>query len=269
MYWLYFSRWYNISKCRIIFDLSKVNVVSFNVNGLRNELKRRSIFNLLKYDNNHIILLQETHSMVKDEQVWSNEWGSKIYFAHGTNFSRGVMVMFHRNFPVIVEDLRYDKQGRYIILDLKIGEIKFILSNVYGPNEDDEDFFIRWFQVLESRDNSSMLLAGDFNCSLDPEYDLFNNNGLNHTRKRITLQESLDVCELVDIWRIRNPDKKVFTWRKPNSRQLIMSRLDYFLVSQDLSLRVISADIKPKFISDHSRIVMTVDFSKAHRGKGF
>lgn len=78
-------------------DMSKVNVVSFNVNGIRSEQKRRAIFHYLKYFKSHIILLQETHSVKEDEVLWSNEWGAKIVFNHGNNYSRGVAVLFHKD----------------------------------------------------------------------------------------------------------------------------------------------------------------------------
>lgn len=87
-------------------NYANVNVVSFNVNGLRNEAKRRAIFNYLKYFNSHIIMLQETHSSQDDETVWSNEWDSKIYFCHGTKTARGVLVMISRDLSVQMEAIR-------------------------------------------------------------------------------------------------------------------------------------------------------------------
>lgn len=56
-------------------DLSNINVVSFNVNGLRNQAKRRKIFNYLKNASSHVVLLQETHSTPEVEKLWSSEWG--------------------------------------------------------------------------------------------------------------------------------------------------------------------------------------------------
>ena len=33
-----------------------------------------------------------------------------------------------------------DKEGRYIIVDLEVGELTLTLCNVYAPNTDDLDF---------------------------------------------------------------------------------------------------------------------------------
>ena len=38
--------------------------------------------------------------------------------------------------------------------------------------------------------------------------------------------------DLVDVWRIRNPNKRNFTWRQ--KKPLIQRRLDYWLISDGL-----------------------------------
>ena len=53
-----------------------INLTSFNVNGLRMELKRNTIFNKLRPTHN-IIFLQETHSSKEIENKWKNEWGGE------------------------------------------------------------------------------------------------------------------------------------------------------------------------------------------------
>ncbi len=49
---------------------------SFNVNGLKQDMKRNSIFTKLKPSNN-IILHQETHSSKEIENKWKHEWGGR------------------------------------------------------------------------------------------------------------------------------------------------------------------------------------------------
>ena len=48
--------------------------------------------------------------------------------------------------------------------------------------------------------------------------------------------------DLVDIWRIRNPTVKRFTWRQ--KKPIIQRRLDYWLVSDSLQDDIDSVDIK-------------------------
>lgn len=252
-----------------MYDFSRIKVVSFNVNGLRSEQKRRSIFNYLKYFKADIILLQETHSTCEDETVWTNEWGAKVIFNHGTNFSKGVAVLFQRGLPFKTDIIWRDLDGRYIVLEINLNDFKFVIANIYGPNQDRPEFFINLFDTIEKRENDSMLLGGDFNASLNPEMDLYNHSGSMHVKKREVINEYMELKDLRDVWRLKHPQDKVFTWRKPNVNQLIMSRLDYFLVSQDLFLRTNKIEICTKYISDHSRVVLELDLSQTKRGKGF
>ena len=47
---------------------------------------------------NGIVLLQETHSSVKDESKWRKEWGEDLYLNHGSNNSRGTLIAFSNEF---------------------------------------------------------------------------------------------------------------------------------------------------------------------------
>ena len=70
--------------------------------------------------------------------------------------------------------------------------------------------------------------GGGFNVVLDTDLDCSGGNpSKNDSTKNIS-----DLCldfDLVDIWRIRNPETKRFTWRQ--KRPLIQRRLDYLQVT--------------------------------------
>ena len=72
---------------------------------------------------------------------------------------------------------------------------------------------------------------------------------------------------LLDIWRIRHPDEYRFTWYK--NKPIVKERLDFFLISADLSTRVLISDIDPRFCSDHAIPLIEVDFGECCRGPGF
>ena len=58
----------------------------------------------------------------------------------------------------------------------------------------------------------------------------------------------------MDIWRIRNPETKRFTWRQKNP--LIQRRLDYWLISDACQEDIEKTDIISSINSDHSAIVL-------------
>lgn len=66
-----------------------VKIISHNVNGIRDFVKRRKLFNSYKNRSADIICLQEIFSNHRDEKFWSSEWGNQIIFSHGTNNSCG------------------------------------------------------------------------------------------------------------------------------------------------------------------------------------
>ena len=73
-----------------IFNLWQ-HVISFNARGLRQQKKRRQLFSYFPNSKaDTIILLQETHSCITDEQQWTHEWSNGIIFSHGSTNSRGL-----------------------------------------------------------------------------------------------------------------------------------------------------------------------------------
>ena len=84
--------------------------------------------------------------------------------------------------------------------------------------------------------------------------------------KLIKIKETLDLC---DIWRIRNPKSKRFTFHQNHVSGRIKRRLDYCQISNFLQETVIRANVLASFCNDHSPIIFTFTFeSNSKRGKG-
>ena len=75
----------------------KFNVMTFNVRGLRNQVKRRSIFCFLKDQNCEAYFLQESYSEPNDKIIWRSEWGGVIFFSHGSTHSKGVCILMNHS----------------------------------------------------------------------------------------------------------------------------------------------------------------------------
>ena len=109
--------------------------MSLNVRGLSKPLKRRKAFRLFHKQNVDVIFLQETFSSATNIQVWEHEWGGKIYSYHGTNHSRGVAILFNPKLDFTVESYTRDSNGRIIIVSIVLDKEKFVLANIYSPND--------------------------------------------------------------------------------------------------------------------------------------
>ena len=116
-----------------------------------------------------------------------------------------------------------DPLGRYIILKAEIKDKIYVLVNIYAPNKDKEivTFLNKLVKTLQNEELDSenyIVIGGDFNCPLSPTID--KKGGTLIHRKSVT---SCNVClqsqlDLVDIWRIKNPDVKTFKWSKKSPR---------------------------------------------------
>ena len=104
-----------------------VLISSFNCRGLRDKKKRNELFLSLRNNYNGLVLLQETHSVTSDEDIWQKEWGNFIYYCHGTSAkSRGIAIWVPHNFEILVTDVKHDSKGCLLLLDCTIEGNNFI-----------------------------------------------------------------------------------------------------------------------------------------------
>ena len=78
---------------------------------------------------------------------------------------------------------------------------------------------------MEADADHRIIVGGDFNVILDP--DLHGSGGKPKFKESCKKIENL--CFAFDIWRIRNPGLKRFSWRQKNPA--IQRRLDYWLIN--------------------------------------
>ena len=128
-------------------SLDKLSISSFNCRGLRDKLKRNSVFNWLKSKYLGLFFLQETHSIGTDESIWTKEWNGKIYFSHGNSQSKGVAVLIPEVLVGIVNvsQVTSDPEGRFIVLDCEIEGNAMVLFNIYAPTKDKVNSQLNFF----------------------------------------------------------------------------------------------------------------------------
>ena len=146
---------------------------------------------------------------------------------------------------------------------------KVTLLNLYGPSSGDNDtFFENICTLLDHFSDNPIIIGGDFNCTLNHLNDTKNYTTVNNRpRMRLKINELMGRHNLIDIFRSRYPDKKAFTWRKFNTNK--QARLDYFLVSEELSDEISNIEIKSKYKSDHSTVVLSFNHSNFIRDRTF
>ena len=68
-----------------------------------------------------------------------------MFFSHGTNHSKGVMILINPSLECKIERRITDKNGRFIILKLSFDEHSIVLVNIYAPNDAQQqlEFFFK------------------------------------------------------------------------------------------------------------------------------
>ena len=250
--------------------MDNCKIISLNTRGLRAEKKRRELYTYLCNKNCDIMCLQETHSTMDDENLWQLQWGGKILYAHGTSQSKGVCILISRKVEQNVKILESncDPNGRYIIAVLQIGERIVVLANVYAPNQDDPNFFQQLIQNIARTNQAEIILLGDFNLVLSPELDR-SEKVQYHPRSHKVLLNYIESDDLIDLWRCKHPDKRIYSWYKKCSNTACGSRIDFALMSAGVANCVTDIDYKYGYQTDHSMLEINLCNQKQTRGPGY
>ena len=247
--------------------MTQVKIASMNVRGLANRLKRKKIMNYIKSKKIKIMCLQETHLQIEDEAMWQTESNTQIIFNHGESSSRGVCIMLDKNLKPIINKISRDESGRILILDLIVNDQKITVANIYAPNEDDPEFFMQLFKLLEQHDNQQLIIVGNFNLVMETSLDASNIERKNNSNALELCKQYFEQLMLVDIWRDLNPEKRLFTWSRAKPK-FTASCIDMFIINY--GLRAFSSPtIEPGFSTDHSLITLRITFEKQMRGQGY
>ena len=130
---------------------------------------------------------------------------------------------------------KQDTHGNFIVVDLEIEGKRLTLVNLYGPNEDSPEFYIKLAEILEEYNNDTYILCGDFNLVQDQYLDTYNYVNINNPKAKdyvLTMKEDFN---LVDPFRELHNQTIRYTWRKINPVK--QARLDFFLISDSLMPR--------------------------------
>ena len=119
--------------------MNNLSLISNNVKGFEAISKRIKIFDYLKnyVTSNGFIFLQETHSSVKDEKLWIDEFEGQLFFSHGKTNSCGVAIGFVGKKALNILNIKHNL-GRILVIEVKIDDSVFVLINIYNANTESE-----------------------------------------------------------------------------------------------------------------------------------
>lgn len=92
-------------------------MLSLNVRGIRSFDKRKSLFHwLVNGKCDFFFFYKKLIALFGVENIWKSQWRGDIFFSHGSEHSKGVMILFKEKFDYEIKIKRVDEQGRFITL---------------------------------------------------------------------------------------------------------------------------------------------------------
>lgn len=246
--------------------------ISWNVNGIR-ACVTKGFLDYFKEVDADIFCLQETK--LQEGQIDLNLEGYYEYWNYAQKKGYSGTAIFTKKKPISVaygmNIEEHDNEGRVITLEFE----DFYFITVYTPNSQNElkrlDYRMKWEddfrEYLKKLDAiKPVIVCGDLNVA-HQEIDL-KNPKTNRKNAGFTDEEREKLSILlndgfIDTYRYFNPKKEnIYSWwsyrfnaRKNNSGW----RIDYFLVSEKLKDRLVSADIHTEILgSDHCPVELII-----------
>nr|WP_282919031.1 exodeoxyribonuclease III [Levyella massiliensis] len=250
-----------------------LKLISWNVNGLRAQVRKGFLEKLEALDPD-ILCLQEIK--LSEGQLALDLEHYEEYYNYAERKGYSGTAIFTKKKPLSVTYgigiPEHDQEGRVITMAFE----SFILVTCYTPNSKRglerldyrqvwEDAFLAYLKKLE--EDKPVVVCGDLNVAHN-DIDLAN-PASNHKNAGFTDEERAKFNQLldngfIDTFRYFHPDEtEAYTWWSnfANSRaRNIGWRIDYFLASEALKPRLISASIHADVMgSDHCPVELQLD----------
>jgi exodeoxyribonuclease-3 len=268
-----------------------MKIIAFNVNSLRNIIKKNNLVDLIENEDPTILCMSETKltcPIIDTQKIMEEKVKGYKYRYYSTCSEKGGYAgtaIFSKKEPKNViyglydknnQDFNLDKEGRVITLEFK----KFFLVHVYTPNSGIalqrlhyrttiwDPAFKKW--LLHLQKSKPIIVCGDLNVA-NEEIDLKNPKSNHKTagftdEERESFKKILKEVELIDTYRYKYPTKEEYsywTYRMNARAKNVGWRIDYFLVSKNIINKVKKSKILTDVMgSDHAPIKLNLSFKE-------
>jgi len=256
-----------------------LELATWNVAGLQAPDKLGSLVSNCRTLSPMVFLLQETHLPLSSLPLISSMWRGSVFLSphpDSPTSKAGVMILVKDIPDLSVLGSEIHTPGHSLSIHVKWMDEEFWIWNIYAPAEPGPR--LAFFQSLSPPPPSLVahcLIGGDFNC-LPSSLDRIGGRSRGITATSPALHTFTGSLDLVDCWRIQNPDIKdatCFSIRAfGEDNALIASRLDRWYSPRSLNSRL-TCDIDHTargITSDHRLVTLKLAAPAiTDRGKGF
>lgn len=233
-----------------------LRIVSWNVRGTLDKIKRGAILKFAKRAHADVLLLQETHLMGTKALCFQRFGYTQVFHSGFVRGSRGVAILVHHRAFFIHTKTWHDTQGRYLFVYGTINGEPLVLGSVYAPPPLSWGLVEILIALWTDLPDSPTVVGGDWNDVLDVVRDRWRRGGPPESCPPTKLCSLTKGLGWVDSWRLIHGATQGYTYISAPHESF--SRLDYLFVSRGMEGRVAAADILPRGLSDHSPVALTL-----------
>lgn len=244
---------------RILRDMSlhlpmaTLKLLTWNVRGIRDPVKRSAVFSLLKKQRADVVVLVETHTEGPMHRALTHPWIGWVFHSVHTSHSRRVSISIARTTHFELQGSEIDPMGRYVLLKAKLlGDLILILAFYVRPPFN-STVLVAGFDFMALYPNIPAIWLGDFNNVLDPALDRMSRSApLPVSPHPTRFARLLTDFNLADTWRARNPTSRAYSCFSTSHHS--MSSIDLILVSKTLLPRLTDIGFSPRSLPllDHT-----------------
>ena len=236
---------------------SYLSIVTLNVNGLNDPIKRRRVSDWIKKQDPSICCLQETHFRQKDTYSLKIKGWRTIYHSNGPQKKAGVAILISDKLKFTPKTVVRDEEGHYIILKGSIQQEDLTILNIYAPNVGAAKYINQLITKVKKYLDNNTLILGDFNLALSI---LDRSSKHNISKETRALNDTLDQMDFTDIYRTLHPNSTEYTFF--SSAHGTFSRIDHILGHKSGLNRYQKIGIVPCIFSDHNALKLELNHNK-------
>ena len=240
-----------------------VRTGSLNVRGFRDVIKVKALYNYFIDQKLDVICIQDTHSSPDIEIKLRSLWPGESEWHHQTTQQGGVAILVRKGLSIEVTNR--DENGRILFAKILDNDtIKQRVSSCYAPTSKyptQQQTFLNDLITFDELNPSQTYHGGDFNTILS---SLDGNYFEKRTKYGRDLKNWLDNNNMVDTYRISNPETKIYTWSNKKHK----SRIDFWLCDETLATNISVSKITKSILTDHKLITINTIDEENMWGKG-
>ena len=236
---------------------SYLSIVTLNVNGLNDPIKRRRVSDWIKKQDPSICCLQETHFRQKDTYSLKIKGWRTIYHSNGPQKKAGVAILISDKLKFTPKTVVRDEEGHYLKLKGSIQQEDLTILNIYAPNVGAAKYINQLLTKVKKYLDNNTLILGDFNLALSI---LDRSSKQNISKETRALNDTLDQMDFTDIYRTLHPNSTEYTFF--SSAHGTFSRIDHILGHKSGLNRYQKIGIVPCIFSDHNALKLELNHNK-------